>query len=66
MSLSHIVMLNNEFLNKDPDLVLEQAPLVISDIKSAVCMSMSYKDIKHIIHIFIIMHFVINDEECNV
>ena len=33
MDLENFSMLDNEFLNKDPDLVPEQAPLIILDSK---------------------------------
>ena len=36
MSLAHFRMLNNELLNKYPDLVTLQAPLIILDRKSAI------------------------------
>ena len=47
MDLSHFRMLNNEFLKNDPDVVLEQAPLIILDSKSAVCMYNNGKDKIH-------------------
>ena len=43
MYLSHFRMLNNEFLNKDPDVVPEQAPLIILNSKSDVCMARNVK-----------------------
>ena len=51
MNLSQFSMLNNELFNKDPDVVPEQAPIVIFDSKSAVCMNKNGKDTKHTIHI---------------
>ena len=39
MALAHFRMINNELLNKDPDLVPEQAPIVILDNKSDMCMA---------------------------
>ena len=53
-------MLNNEFLNNDPDLVPEQSPLIILDRKSAACMSNNDKDTKHTRQLSRIMHCVIN------
>ena len=38
MDLAHFRILNNEFLNKYTDVVPDQAPLIILDIKSAICM----------------------------
>ena len=49
-STSHSRMLNNEFLNKDPDMVLEQATLIIWDSKSDVCVDNNGKYTKHIRH----------------
>ena len=58
-------MLNNELLNKDTYVVPEQAPIIILDEKSTVCMANNGNDTKHTIRIDIIMHSVRNDEECN-
>ena len=33
MDIAHFRMLNNEFLEKDPDMVPEQSPIVILDSK---------------------------------
>ena len=63
MSLSHFRILNNYFLNKDLDVVPEQAPLIILDRKSAMYMSKNGKDTKHTRHIARRMHFVKNCEE---
>ena len=38
-------------MNKDPDIVPEEAPLIILDIKSAICMVKIGKDTKHTRHI---------------
>ena len=65
MSISHFSMLSNEFLIKDPYVVLEQAPLMILEGKLALCMANKGNDIKHTIIIDIRMHFVRNVEECN-
>ena len=37
-------MLVHEFLNKDPEIVPEEAPLIVLDSKSAMCMSNNVKD----------------------
>ena len=55
-----------ESMNKDPDVVPEQAPLIIFDSKSAVCVAKNGKDTKHTIHTSRIIHFVRNGEEWNV
>ena len=51
MALAHFKTLNNELLKKDPDVVPEQAPLVIFDRKSAIGMATNGKDAKHTRHI---------------
>ena len=61
-SLAHFRMLNKDFLDEDPYVVPKQAPLIILDSKSAVCMANNCKYTKHTRHIAIIMHFVINGE----
>ena len=58
-------MLSNEFLNKYPDLVPEQAPLIILDGKSAVCMSKNCKDTKQTRHISKRINLVLTGEDCN-
>ena len=50
-------MLIHELLNKDPDIVTEEAPLIVLDSKSAMCMAKNGKDAEHIRHIARIMHF---------
>ena len=64
MALSHFRMLIREFLNKDPDIVPEEAPLFVLDSKSAMCMANNGKDTKHTRHIARIMHFIRNGEKC--
>ena len=44
-------MLIHELLNKDPDIVPKEAPLVVLDRKSAICMAKNGKDTKHTRHI---------------
>ena len=62
MALAHFMMLIHEFLNKDPYIVPEEAPLIILDRKSAVCMANYGKDTKHKRHIWRRMNFVRNGE----
>ena len=62
MALAHCRVLNNELLNRDPDVVPEQAPLVILDLKSAVCMTKNSTDTKHTRNIDRRMQFVRNGE----
>ena len=47
MDLAHFRMLINELLKKDPDIVPEEAPLVVLYSKSALCMDKNVKDTKH-------------------
>ena len=57
MDLAHFGMLIHEFLNKDTDIVTEEAPLTILNIKSAVCMANNGKYTKHTRHIARIVPF---------
>ena len=52
------------FLNKDPYIVPEEAPLIVLNSKSAMCMAKNGTDIKHKIYIARRMHFVRNGEKC--
>ena len=45
-------------------MVLREAPLIVLDIESTMCMAKNGKDIKHTRHIARIMHFVTNGEKC--
>ena len=47
MTLAHFMMLIHELLNKDPDMILEEDPLIVLDGKSAICMDNNGKDTKH-------------------
>ena len=53
-------MLIHEFLSKDTDKVTEEAPLIILDIKSDVCMAKNGKDTKHTRNIAGRVNFVRN------
>ena len=53
----------NELLNKDPDIVPEETPMILLDSKSTVCMAKNGKDTKQTRHIAQIMHLVINGEK---
>ena len=63
MSLAYFRMLNNELVNRDPDVVPEQAPIIILDSKSDIFMAYNGNDTKHTIHIYIKMNLVRNGEE---
>ena len=60
MALAYFIMLINEFLNKYPYIVPEEAPLIVLDSKSAMCMAKNVEDTKHTRHIVRRMYFVSN------
>ena len=47
MSLAHVMMLHDEFLNKDTYMLTEQSQLIIFDGKSAVFVAKNNKNTKH-------------------
>ena len=63
MDLAYFRMLINELLNKDPDIVPEEAPLIVLDSKSAMCMAKNSKYNKHTRHIARRMYFVRDGEK---
>ena len=63
MALANFRMLIHELLNKDPDIVPEEAPLIVLDNKSSMCMAENGKNTKHTRHITRRMHFVMNGEK---
>ena len=65
MDLSHFRMLIHELLNKDPDIVPEEDPMIVLDSKSDLCMAKNDKDNNHTRHIARIMYCVRNGEKCN-
>ena len=64
MALAHFRMLVHELLNEDPDMVPKEAPLIVLDSKSTICMSKNGRDTKHTRHIARRMHSVSNGEKC--
>ena len=48
-ALANSRMLIHEQLNKDPDIFPEEAPLIVLDSKSDMCMAKNGKDTKHTI-----------------
>ena len=60
MALSHLIMLIYELLNKDPDIVIEEAPPIILDSKSCFCITNNDKDTKHTRHISRRVYFLRN------
>ena len=57
-------MLIHKFLNKDPEIVPEEAPLIVLYSKSTMCMSKNGKDTKQKRNIARIINFVRNGEKC--
>ena len=62
MALSHFRMLIHELWNKDKDIIPEEAPLIILNIKYAVCMANYGKDTKHTRQIYRRVNLVRNGE----
>ena len=60
MPLAHFKMLIHEFLNKDTDIVPKEAPMIVLDSKSAMCMSKNGEYTRHTRHIARRMHLVRN------
>ena len=63
IALARFRMLIHEFLNKYPDIVPEEAPLIFLDSKSAMYMAKNGKYAKHIRHIARRIHLVRNGEK---
>ena len=63
MALEYFNMLNNEFMNKDPDVVPKYSSLIILDRKLTVCMTNNGKYTKHTRYISREINFVRNGEE---
>ena len=60
MDLARFRMLIRELLNKDTDIVPEEAPLIVLGGDSAICMANNFKYTKHTRHISRRMHFVMD------
>ena len=60
IALAHFRMLIHEFLNKDPEIVPQEAPMIVLGSKSAMCIANNGKDTKQTRKIARIMHFVRN------
>ena len=61
---AHFRMLVHELLNEDPDMVPKEAPLIVLDRKSAMCMAKNVRYTKHTRHIARRIRFVRNGEKC--
>ena len=66
MALEHFSMLIQECLNKDPGIVPEEAPLIISNSKSDVFMANNGKNTKQTTHIARSIYFLRNAEKCKI
>ena len=64
MYLANFRMLINELFKKDQYIVPKEAPLIILDIRSAVCTAKNGKDTKHTSQISSRVNFVRNCEKC--
>ena len=64
MYLAHFRMIIRIFLNKDPYIFPERAPLIILDIKSSVCIANNGKDNKHTSHTSITVYVLRNGDIC--
>ena len=63
MALAHFRMLVHELLNEDPYMVPKEAPFIVLDSKSAMCMAKNSRDNKHTRHIARRMNFVRNGDK---
>ena len=64
MALSHLRILIHELLNKCPDIVPEEAPRIVLDSKSAMCMANNVKYTNHKRNIASRIHLVTNGVNC--
>ena len=64
MHLAHFRMLIHELLNKDPDIIPEESPLIVLDSKYAMCMAKNVKNTKHTRHTARRIYFLRNGEKC--
>ena len=64
MALAHFTVLIHELLNNNPDIVPQEAPLIVFDSKSAIFMAKNGNDTKHTRHIARRIHFLRNGEKC--
>ena len=63
MDLANFRMLIHELLNKDPDIVPQEAPMIVLDSKSAMCMANNDEYTKHTRHIVSRINFSRNGEK---
>ena len=60
MALANFRTLIHELLNKNPDIVPEEDPLIVLDSKSSICMDNNGKDTRHTRHIARRIHLLRN------
>ena len=60
MDVARFRMLIHELLNKDPDIIPEEAPMIVLESKFVMFMAKNGKDKKHTRHIARRIHFVRN------
>ena len=65
MTFAYFSMLIHELLNKDPDIVPEEDPLIVLDSKSDICMANNGKYTKHTRDVASRIHFLRTGEKCN-
>ena len=63
MALAHFRMLVHELFNGDPYMDPKEAPLIVLDSKSTMCMAKNGRDTKHTRHIARRIHFLRNGEK---
>ena len=63
MFLEHFWMLIHELLNKDPDIIPEEGPIIYLYSNFYVCMDKNRKDTNITRHVPIIVHFVRNGKK---
>ena len=63
MVLAHLRILIHEFLDKDPNIFTDKAPITILHRKSVICMAKNGKHKNHTSYIARRVYFVINGEK---
>ena len=66
MALAHFRILIHSLLNKDSDIVPEEAPTIVLGSKSDMCIDNNGKYTKHTRNIARRIHFVRNEEKCKI
>ena len=66
MSLAHFSILIHGLLTKDPDTILEKAPLIRLDRNYALCMGSNGNDTNHSRHIYRRVYLLLNGDDFNI